>query len=143
MVKEKLTGRAVSTLSKVEFHEIPTPKEEQKKEASINCKDEIKWKVLPDSLRVDFTRTVGFEPEKLFSMVVSYYVLHDLVEENALQEIPEEDIKKEISAHLGYYLQEQQGLLARVSHIIADLSSSFGGAPIVLPPVLPPNSRKE
>lgn len=136
MVKEKLTGKYTATLQKVELHEVPSV-EKVCSGAKLRYRDEVKWNPSPNTLKVEFSRVVGFEPEAVFSIVVSYYVEYELTEENALQDISAEQLKEEICSDLSYYLQEKEGFLSRVSKIIADLTSSFGGVPVILPPVLP------
>ena len=136
MLKDKLTGRYSATLRKVELHEVQSS-EKKCEESVVKYKDEISWNISPSNLKVAFTRVVAFEPEKLFWVEVSYYITHELIGENALEEVSSEEIKAEICADLSYYLQEQHGFMARVSHIIANLTSSFGGTPIILPPALP------
>ncbi len=137
MVKEKLTGKSSATLYQVEMHEVES-NGVNIEDATFRNKDEVKWEAKPNALLVRFIRTVGFEPACLYEIVVSYYAQFELTEENALKDIPEEQIRAEINADLPYFLLEQQGMLARVSHIIASLTSSFGGVPVILPPVLPP-----
>lgn len=137
MIKEKLNGRAMTNLQKVELNEVPSETGKPIPGAELNYMDQISWEVFAKKLRVKLTRTVKFEPETLFSIVVSYYVDHELREENSLANIPMEDFKQEICNDLSYYLCEQDGTMSRVSLIIANLTSSFGGLPVVLPPSLP------
>ena len=137
MVKEKLTGQFTTRLQKVELNEVPSESGKPLPGAQLNYSDQISWDALPQKLRVKLTRTIKFEPETLFSIVVSYYVDHELSEENALSNISPENLRGEICKDLPYYLCEQQGTLSRISLIIANLTASFGGMPIVLPPALP------
>lgn len=136
MIKEKLTGNFSAGLEKVELNRIPNSQKDMS-HAKLSYNDQLKWHIFPKSLRIEFTRVVGFEPEGIFSVVISYYVEHEVKEENSLKGISPEEMKKEICSDLGYYLQEQQGFLARMSLILANLTSSFGGVPVILPPTLP------
>lgn len=137
MVKEKLNGHFSTRLQKVELNEVPSDSGKALPGARLNYSDQISWDVFPQKLRVKLTRTIKFEPETLFSIVVSYYVDHELSVENALSGISDEVLRGEICEDLPYYLCEQQGALSRISLIIANLTASFGGMPIVLPPALP------
>lgn len=136
MLKEKLTGKFTAGLNDAELHRLPKS-EDLREKTTLSYHDEVKWTKLPYVLRVEFTRNVGFEPEEIFAIKVSYYVDHELKEEDALKEVPADVMKKEICSDLPYYLQESQGFPSRVSMIIANLSASFGGTPVILPPTLP------
>ena len=72
MVKEKLTGQFTTRLQKVELNEVPSESGKPLPGAQLNYSDQISWDVLPQKLRVKLTRTIKFEPETLFSIVVSY-----------------------------------------------------------------------
>lgn len=139
MLKDKLTGKFSAGLSDAELHRIPDTAPSQGL-ATINYHDEIKWTKLHNALRVEFVRHVGFEPEGIFTITVSYYVDHELKEPDSLYDIPSDVMSKELCSDLAYYLQESQGFPARVSQIIANLSAAFGGNPIILPPTLPAES---
>ena len=136
MLKDMLSGKYTAGLSHVELHDLPEPDKPQEN-ATLSYSDAIKWTKLPHALRVEFTRNVGFIPEGILTITVSYYVDHELQEENSLKDISADTMKSEICSDLPYYLQESQGFPSRVSQIIANLSSSFGGTPVILPPTLP------
>lgn len=102
--------------------------------AEIVVEDSVRWEKESDCLRVICTRKAGFLPECSFSVTVSYMVEHILLKPDSLIDISDEEIDQEVQEHLGFYIQENQGLMSRVSLIISQMSSAFGAPPLILPP---------
>lgn len=96
--------------------------------------DSVRWEKESDCLRVICIRKAGFLPECSFSVTVSYMVEHILLKPDSLNDISDEEIDQEVQEHLGFYIQENQGLMSRVSLIISQMSSAFGVPPLILPP---------
>lgn len=136
MIKEKLSGKYSVTLHDIEMHTI-VHSEKSCAEATLNYRDEVDWNAYAKFLRVEFKRTIKFEPQAFFTITVSYYVDHELKDADALKNIDAQVLKDEICSDLSYYLKEKEGFLARISQLIANLTSGFGGVPVILPPVLP------
>ena len=133
MLKDLFNKRCRIQLEHVEMKALEDPADTVE-EIEISVKDSVTWKKNEDCLHVECTRHVGFEPTCNFEITVTYSVEHFLKEKNALDAVPDSEIEKEVQEDILFYIQEKQGLINRVSLIIAQLTSSFNGAPMVLPP---------
>lgn len=104
-----------------------------KDEFVLNCADNINVEVSEkDEVRVIVTRTLSFEPEEMFRLVVAFganlkfdprkineYDWHEI---NMAEEFRDN----------GNFVTEN--LMSRISLLIAQITSSFGQTPLVLPP---------
>lgn len=107
---------------------------ESQEEIALHYKDSIEGKVEEKFLRVEFTRNVWFEPSSTFEISVTYFVEHELKEAGSLSDYSPNDIKAEIDRDPRFYIQENKGFVARVSLMISQVTTLFGGSPLVLPP---------
>lgn len=133
MLKELLNKRCRIQLENVEMHALEDPAEEPGS-LEIVVSDNVTAKKKPDCLRVECTRHVGFDPACNFEITVTYSVEHYLKETDMLKDISDAAIQKEVEENIPFYIQEKRGLMNRVSMIIAQLTSAFDGAPMILPP---------
>lgn len=133
MLKELFSGSVRAGLSKFEYTELPAP-QETNESMSVECNDSIKWRKEADCLRVEFTRTVTFEPSCNFEVTATYFVEHLLKEKDSLVLVSNEIIKKEIAEDKIFFIQAERGFIARISLLIAQLTASFGNPPLILPP---------
>lgn len=133
MMKELLNKRCRIQLENVEMHALEDPAEEPGG-LEIVVSDNVTAKKKPDCLRVECTRHVGFDPACKFEITVTYSVEHYLKETDMLKDISDAAIQKEVEENIPFYIQEKRGLMNRVSMIIAQLTSAFDGAPMILPP---------
>lgn len=132
MLKDMLDKKCLIQLDHVELTALQEPDEDS--EIKIVAKDSLTWEKKAGSICVRCTRTVDFKPECSYKVTAAYSVEHFLKKDHALDEIPDEEIDKEIREHIPFYIQERQGLLNRVSLLIAQLTSSFNGIPMIVPP---------
>ncbi len=133
MLKDLFNKRCCIQLEKVEMKALSDPPADAKK-IEVTAEDSVAWKKKADCLHVACTRHVGFEPACNFEITITYAVDHYLKEENALDKIEEKEIEQEVQSDIPFYIQEKQGPMGRVSLLIAQLTSSFNGAPMILPP---------
>lgn len=102
------------------------------KEHTLNCFDNIKADVEGDEVRITVTRSLEFEPNELFELSISFGAV--------LKFEPQK--KKEYNWHEINMAEEFKNngefvtvnLMNRITLLIAQITSSFGQTPIVLPP---------
>jgi len=136
MIKELLNNSYRAGLANIDLQDLKElPSDAPAAEFTFH--DDIAWHILPDRLRIECTREFSFNPECNFRLRITYFVEHFLKEENSLSNVSKEDVAKEISEDLDYYLQTSQGLAARLSMLAAQITSTFGGTPAITPPFFP------
>ena len=133
MLKDLFNKKCRIQLEKAEMKALNDPPADAR-EIEVTAEDSVTWKKEADCLHVECTRHVGFEPACNFEITITYAVDHYLKEKNALDTIEEKEIEQEVQGDIPFYIQEKQGLMGRVSLLIAQLTSSFNGAPMILPP---------
>lgn len=133
MLRELFDGTCRVIPVHIEWKMLDLANDKEKK-VEIIVEDSVDWKKEDDCLCVTCTRRVGFSPECNFSIVVSYAVEHILAKPHSLDTVSDDEIDSEVHEHIGYYIQENQGLMGRVSLIISQLTSAFGAPPLILPP---------
>lgn len=136
MLRELLGDTYRVGLAHIELNDLKEPPQEIQT-AELIFKDQINWKALPDRLRIECTRSFSFEPECNFNLQITFFVEHFLKEIGAIDKLTGEDIEKEISSDLDFYLQSSQGFAARLSMLAAQITSTFGGTPAITPPIFP------
>lgn len=114
-------------------------KKEQAKEYSLNCIDNIGVEVNEEVVKLTVSRVLKFDPEEFFELSVSFGAILKFNEENK-----KEHDWKEI--HLADEFRENGqfvlgNLMSRISLLIAEITSSFGQTPIILPPEIAPKSN--
>lgn len=106
----------------------------------LNCTDNLNVTVNEnDEVRILFTRALKFNPESVFELSVSFGALLKFNDTN----------KHEIDWHninLAEEFKENgmfvlQNLISRSSLLIAEITSSFGQSPIILPPMIAGNDQ--
>jgi len=100
---------------------------------SLNCTDSINVDVYGDEcVRVLVSRVLEFNPEELFEMSISFGAILRFVPEK----VHEHDWNNINMAEEFRYNGEfvTGNLMARISLLIAQITSSFGQLPLVLPP---------
>lgn len=135
MLKELLNGSARIGISQIEMKERGEVQGDKIPE--LNFSDSVGYAFLNDRLRVEGTRALYFEPESNFELTVTYFVEHFLQNPGSLESVDQDKAVEEISDDLGFYLQNNQGISLRVSLLIGEITSSFGGAPVITSPMFP------
>lgn len=141
MLKD-LFGQTIRVgLSEINMRDMSSPSDSETS-PELRVEDSFSFSKNENYLRVEFTKAVSFDPPSVFNLSVSYFVEHILNHPGSLNSIPDAKIREEIINDIGYYSQQSQGFAMRLSLIIAQLTSSFGGPPLVLPPQLDVESKE-
>lgn len=104
-----------------------------KGEHPLKCMDGIVVDLLEgDALRITVTRTLNFEPEEIFSLAVSYgAILKFDPQKKEAYNWQEIDLSKEFKENGDFVTGN---LMSRIALMIAQITSSYGQTPLVLPP---------
>ncbi len=104
-----------------------------KEEHALRCEDNIAVKTNGnESVSITVTRTLNFEPEELFSLKVSFGALLKFApEKRDLYDWDSINMAEEFRMN-GDFITGN--LMGRISLQIAQITSSFGQAPLILPP---------
>lgn len=110
-----------------------------KGEHSLKCMDGIAADLLEDdTLRITVTRTLNFEPEEIFSLAVSYgAILKFDPQKKEAYNWQEIDLSKEFEENGNFVTGN---LMSRIALMIAQITSSYGQTPLILPPSVTPKS---
>nr|DAM90370.1 MAG TPA: Protein-export protein secB, Greek key beta sheet.35A [Caudoviricetes sp.] len=100
----------------------------------LNCIDRIEANVNEDIVKLTVSRTIKFDPEEIFKLTVIYgAILKFKKEKKEDYKWREIDLAKEFKENGGFVLEN---LISRTSLLIAEITSSFGQPPVILPPVV-------
>ena len=107
-------------------------------DCSLNCIDNINTQLIGrKGIKLVITRTLEFEPESAFSMRVAFgtnlYFVEDKAEEFEWSKI---NLAEEFRENGEFITSE---LMSRITLMIAQITSSFGQIPLILPPLIPTN----
>lgn len=101
-------------------------------EYSLNCIDNIEVDVYDDFVKLTVKRVLEFEPEELFDLSVSFgAVLRFHEDKKGDYDWKKINLAEEFRENGQFVLGN---LMSRISLLIAQITSSFGQAPIILPP---------
>lgn len=105
---------------------------------SLNCIDNIQADVYnKEKVRIIVTRTLNFEPEEMFSLSVSFGAIlkfnHQKCDDYDWHNI---NVADEFKNNGGFVTRN---LMSRISLQIAQITSSFGQMPLILPPEVAQN----
>lgn len=124
-------------LDKVLYNRID--KKLQEEEHSLNCFDNIEAKVSGDVVKVTVMRSLKFEPEEIFELSVSYGAILKIKKEKEMDyNWKQIDLAEEFRMNGQFVLGN---LMNRMSLLIAEITSSFGQAPLILTPRITPRSN--
>lgn len=124
-------------LDKVLYNRID--KKLQEEEHSLNCFDNIEVKVSGDVVKVTVMRSLKFEPEEIFELSVSYGAILKIKKEKEMDyNWNQIDLAEEFRMNGQFVLGN---LMNRMSLLIAEITSSFGQAPLILTPRITPRSN--
>ncbi|MDE7224687.1 MAG: hypothetical protein K2O34_13030 [Acetatifactor sp.] len=113
-----------------------------KKEFMLNCADNINVEVGENSqVRVMVSRTLSFEPDEMFYLSVSFGANLRFEPQKANEYNWNEINLAEEFRDNGNFVTDN--LMSRIALLIAQITSSFGQQPLVLPPnVARPNNEE-
>lgn len=126
-------------LEKVSYEKLE--KNSERGEYSLNCHENIIANHEGNnSVHLTVTRTLKFEPEEMFSLTVSYgAVLTFRAERKNEYDWSEIKLAEEFRNNGDFVVNN---LVSRISLLVAQITSSYGQAPLILPPNLM-NRKKE
>lgn len=108
--------------------------QENDTESLLKCNDQIKTKIKGDYLNLSVTRNIYFEPEGIFRLSVTYGANLKFIEEKKDEyDWSKIDLEEEFRSNGQFVLVN---LLNRISLLVAEITSSYGLSPLVLPPGL-------
>lgn len=99
---------------------------------TLNCLDNISVDTNDDTVKITVTRTLKFEPEELFSLTVSFGAILKFNPQNKFEYKWREINMAEEFRYNGDFVIGN--LMQRITLQIAQITSSFGQSPIILPP---------
>lgn len=123
-------------LDKVSYNRID--KTEGIREYSLNCTDNIEAEVNEDIVKLTVRRFLKFDPEEIFELSVSFgAILKFNGEKKDDYDWTKINLSEEFRENGQFVLGN---LVNRISLLIAEITSSFGQSPIILPPGIAPKS---
>lgn len=99
-------------------------------EFELKITDAINTKLDGNDLKIAFSREIFFEPESMFRLKVAFEVILHLIEGNK-EKATGMNWEKELVSNPNPYLGN---VVSRISHLIADITASFGQQPLITPP---------
>ena len=99
---------------------------------TLNCLDNISVDTNDDTVKITVTRTLKFESEELFSLTVSFGAILKFNPQNKFEYKWREINMAEEFRYNGDFVIGN--LMQRITLQIAQITSSFGQSPIILPP---------
>lgn len=124
-------------LDKVVYNRID--KKEEAEEYSLNCIDNIDVEVNEGIVKLTVKRILKFKPEEIFELSVSYGAILKIKEEKMEEyDWDEVDFEEEFRENGQFVLGN---LMNRMSLLIAEITSSFGQSPLILPPTIAPKDN--
>lgn len=116
------------SLRDVSYSKIECEQDSLKYELKIS--DTINAELKEDSLYVTFTRDVYFEPASMFNLKVVFDIILHLNEE-ATEKATGINWSQTLLENPNLYLGN---VVSRTSHLIAEITASFGQQPLITPP---------
>lgn len=105
------------------------------KNHTLNCVDNISVDVKEEAVKIIVTRTLKFEPEELFTLTVSFgAILKFNPQKKSAYNWNEINMAEEFRNNGDFVIGN---LMQRITLQIAQITSSFGQSPIILPPNIP------
>ncbi len=119
-------------LDKILYNRID--KKEQANEYSLNCIDNIEVGVNENIVKLTITRALKFDPEEIFELSLSYGAILKIKKEKKEEyDWDKINLAEEFRENGEFVLGN---LMNRISLLIAEITSSFGQIPLILPPTI-------
>ena len=119
-------------LDKISYNRID--KKEDAEAYSLNCIDNIETNVVENKVEVIVKRVLKFEPEEIFELSVSFGAVLKIRSEKMREyEWEKVNLAEEFRENGDFVLGN---LMSRISKLIAEITSSYGQMPLILPPVI-------
>lgn len=124
----------------VSYKRIESECKEAKQEFALLCQDNVKVSLISEGVRVIVTRSLVFDPEKIFSMSVSFGTDLKFNDKKSEYDWERVDLAEEFREN-GDFVTAQ--LMSRISLIIGQITSSFGQQPLIIQPILAKKTTSE
>ncbi len=100
---------------------------------TLNCTDTLSTSnISKDGLQVSIKRSLQFDPDEIYSLSVVFGVLLKF-SDNYNSEIDKYDWSDELAHNGNFFLSN---IMPRISHLIAEITASYGQIPVITPPSL-------
>ncbi|MDD6070040.1 MAG: hypothetical protein PUC12_04400 [Clostridiales bacterium] len=116
-------------LDKINYSRINT--KDQMSEYALNSIDRIQCEISEDMLKLTVCRTLKFNPEGIFELSVAYGAILKFNQKGKAYDWSQCNLEEEFKKN-GQFVTGN--LMNRISLLIAEITSSFGQTPLVLPP---------
>lgn len=104
------------------------------KEYKLNCTDTIRCELLESGIKITLNRELKFDPDQLFNLTVVFCsVLRFSKERETEIDWRSLNLAEEFQNNGQFVLHN---LMNRMSLLIAQITSSYGQTPVILPPVI-------
>lgn len=120
-------------LDTINYRRIENSGNELEQEVALLCQDNIKASVNGEGVRIIVTRSLVFEPEKIFVLSVSFGAELKFNNRKSEQDWMKINLAEEFMQN-GDFVTTQ--LMSRISLLIGQITSSFGQQPLILPTML-------
>ncbi len=120
-------------LDTINYRRIENSGNELEQEVALLCQDNIKASVNDEGVRIIVTRSLVFEPEKIFVLSVSFGAELKFNNRKSEQDWMKINLAEEFMQN-GDFVTTQ--LMSRISLLIGQITSSFGQQPLILPTML-------
>ena len=127
-------------LDAVNYKRIEELHTDNKQQIAILCQDNVNASLSDEGVRVLITRSVTFDPEKIFTMSVSFGADLKFSDRKSEQDWKNINLAEEFLEN-GDFVTSQ--LVSRISLIIGEITSSFGQQPLILPAFLAKKNMPE
>ena len=117
----------------VNYKRIEEHNKEIKQEISLLCQDNVNASVNEDGVRIIVTRSIIFDPNKLFTLSVSFGADLKFSDRKSEHEWKNINLAEEFLEN-GDFVTTQ--LMSRISLVIGEITSSFGQQPLILPTII-------
>ena len=129
-------------LNGINFEKLDAIPQPENGEITLNCTDNIAATVKDnEGVEIVLTRKLTFVPEQLFGLVISFGADLKFDKEKA-KEINwrEINLADEFRDNGDFIISN---LLSRISLLVAQITSSFGQTPLIIPPSMPKVQKSE
>lgn len=104
---------------------------------SLNCSDKLETKEISENkLQVSITRSLVFDPDDLYTLSVTYVaVLKFKADRKEELKALSDNLSKDLLNYGQFFMSN---IMARMSLLISEITSSYGQPPVVTPPTTAP-----
>lgn len=120
-------------LDTINYKRIESQESDVEEKLTLLCQDNVKVSVDEEKVRIIITRSLIFDPEELFTLSVSFGADLKFNERKSEHDWMNINLADEFRKN-GDFVTIQ--LMSRITLLIAEITSSFGQQPLILPTAL-------